>query len=211
MAARRIRRAMAFFTSAYSSYSGCRQYRENIAARAAGKSARRAPADRQAAAFYNHPGFIEAHDRSRARGLEQMPGRARRPPPRFGLHGPQHSHWRWPTAALRGPACRNRCGSIGIGGESGAPAIGNSPIKAAAGRRRQPWLEPDIGDVAPAVGWRGKRGARRGGGPSAFSPITWKCFTIWITKAQSGNCAASSLGLNMVRAATVGTHPSSCA
>ena len=32
MAADGIRRAAAFFTSAYSSYSGCRQYRENIAA-----------------------------------------------------------------------------------------------------------------------------------------------------------------------------------
>ena len=30
MAADGIERALAFFTSAYSSYSGCRQYRENI-------------------------------------------------------------------------------------------------------------------------------------------------------------------------------------
>jgi ferrochelatase len=30
-----VRRAVAFVTSAYSSYSGCRQYRENIAAAAA--------------------------------------------------------------------------------------------------------------------------------------------------------------------------------
>src|SRR3954468_8599525 len=31
MAGDGVRRALAFFTSAYSSYSGCRQYRENIA------------------------------------------------------------------------------------------------------------------------------------------------------------------------------------
>src|SRR5207244_1863976 len=32
MAAAGVRRALAFFTSAYSSYSGCRQYRENVLA-----------------------------------------------------------------------------------------------------------------------------------------------------------------------------------
>ena len=47
MASDGVRRALAFVTSAYSSYSGCRQYRENIAAAQAEVGAT-APADRQA-------------------------------------------------------------------------------------------------------------------------------------------------------------------
>ena len=57
MAADGVRRAFAFVTSAYSSYSGCRQYLEDIArARAAG---RRAPEVVKLREFYNHPEFIE--------------------------------------------------------------------------------------------------------------------------------------------------------
>lgn len=58
MAADGITNALAFVTSAYSSYSGCRQYRENIAeAQAAvGDSA---PAVEKLRVFFNHPGFIE--------------------------------------------------------------------------------------------------------------------------------------------------------
>ncbi|MEM9200346.1 MAG: ferrochelatase [Actinomycetota bacterium] len=58
-----IRRALAIFTSAYSSYSGCRQYRENLIA------ARETVADRRpdltvpeidkVRAYYDHPGFLE--------------------------------------------------------------------------------------------------------------------------------------------------------
>src|SRR3954465_6971873 len=55
-----VRRALAFFTSAYSSYSGCRQYRENIAA--ACEAARDgAPEIDKLRAFFNHPGFIAAN------------------------------------------------------------------------------------------------------------------------------------------------------
>ena len=55
-----VRRALAFFTSAFSSYSGCRQYRENIyeAQLAVGDDA---PELLKLRAFYNHPGFIEAN------------------------------------------------------------------------------------------------------------------------------------------------------
>lgn len=58
MAADGVRHAVAFVTSAYSSYSGCRQYRENIAAacEAAGPDA---PAVDKLRVFFNHPGFID--------------------------------------------------------------------------------------------------------------------------------------------------------
>src|SRR5579864_7528297 len=54
-----IRRALAFVTSAYSSYSGCRQYREDIV-RARDTVGAGAPEVDKLRAFFNHPGFIEA-------------------------------------------------------------------------------------------------------------------------------------------------------
>src|SRR5581483_7551313 len=54
-----IRRALAFVTSAYSSYSGCRQYRENIAA-AQAEVGEGAPEVDKLRVFYNHPSFVEA-------------------------------------------------------------------------------------------------------------------------------------------------------
>ncbi|HKP46771.1 MAG TPA: ferrochelatase [Pyrinomonadaceae bacterium] len=55
-----VRNALAFVTSAYSSYSSCRQYLENIAGarQTVGEDAPRVDKIR---AFYNHPLFIEAN------------------------------------------------------------------------------------------------------------------------------------------------------
>src|SRR5919106_1044567 len=60
MADHGIQKALAFVTSAYSSYSSCRQYLENISdARAAvGPDA---PDIEKIRAFYNHPEFIRAN------------------------------------------------------------------------------------------------------------------------------------------------------
>src|SRR6266496_830853 len=51
-----IRRALAFVTSAYSSYSGCRQYREAIA-RAQAEAGPGAPEIEKLRVFFNHPRF----------------------------------------------------------------------------------------------------------------------------------------------------------
>jgi protoporphyrin/coproporphyrin ferrochelatase len=53
-----VRRALAFVTSAYSSYSGCRQYREDII-RARESVGDDAPVVDKIRVFYNHPGFLE--------------------------------------------------------------------------------------------------------------------------------------------------------
>ena len=61
-----IRRALAFVTSAYSSYSGCRQYREDIRSRA-GRSWSRRSADRQAARVLQPSRIRGGHRRPAAR------------------------------------------------------------------------------------------------------------------------------------------------
>src|SRR5690348_10799522 len=68
-----VRRALAFTTSIFSSYSGCRQYLEDIV-RARVEVGDGAPGVDKLRSFYNHPLFIEAQaDRVRA-ALEQAPG-----------------------------------------------------------------------------------------------------------------------------------------
>lgn len=54
-----VKRALAFFTSGFSSYSGCRQYRENVA-QAQEEVGSDAPKVDLLRKFYNHPGFIDA-------------------------------------------------------------------------------------------------------------------------------------------------------
>ena len=71
-----IRRALAFVTSAYSSYSGCRQYREDIA-RAQAEVGPGAPEIDKLRAFFNHPGFIEATEDRLRDALPEVPADAR--------------------------------------------------------------------------------------------------------------------------------------
>ena len=100
-----VRRALAFFTSAFSSYSGCRQYREDIyeAQAAVGPDA---PEVLKLRAFYNHPGFVEANaDRVRdalARDPEERRAARTSRSPRTA------SRPRWRAMPLRGPARRDR-------------------------------------------------------------------------------------------------------
>ena len=71
-----VKRALAFFTSAYSSYSGCRQYRENLVA-AAEVVGPTAPAVEKLRVFFNHPGFIEPMIENVHAALNQIPAERR--------------------------------------------------------------------------------------------------------------------------------------
>jgi protoporphyrin/coproporphyrin ferrochelatase len=65
------RRALAFFTSMFSCYSGCRQYRENILA-AQEQVGAGAPAVEKVRMGFNHPAFIEAQADLLRRALQQL-------------------------------------------------------------------------------------------------------------------------------------------
>ncbi|HJZ06828.1 MAG TPA: ferrochelatase, partial [Trebonia sp.] len=76
MAADGVRHAIAFATSAYSSYSACRQYRDDIeaAVAAAGPNAPRIDKIRP---YFNHPGFIEPFAAGARAALAELPEPAR--------------------------------------------------------------------------------------------------------------------------------------
>ena len=76
MAAHGIRRAIAFVTSAYGSYSSCRQYLDDIEnARAQVGAA--APRIDKIRHFFNHPGFIGPFTESTLAAIESLPPGAR--------------------------------------------------------------------------------------------------------------------------------------
>ncbi len=72
----RDHRAAAILTSAYSSYSGCRQYREDLAD-AAGEVPGAPRLDRLRH-YFNHPGFVEPMVDATLAGLADLPDDARR-------------------------------------------------------------------------------------------------------------------------------------
>ena len=142
MAADGVRRALAFVTSAYSSYSGCRQYRENIAA-AQAEVGPACAAGRQAPRVLQPSRLHRADDREHAGGAGANSGRAaRRRAAR--LHRPQHSHGDGRRLPIRSATSR----SVPAGGRRASAARTWELLvyQSRSGPPQQPWLEPDIGD-----------------------------------------------------------------
>lgn len=196
MSAEGVGHALAFVTSAYSSYSGCRQYREDIerARAAVGESAPRVDKLR---AFYNHPGFVEAcADRLRD-ALAGFPEAERGDVPvAFTAHS-------IPLAMAAGCAyeaqLREACGLVA---ERTGSRSWTLAYQSRSGPPAQPWLEPDIGDHLQALAQSGARAV-------AVMPIGFLSDHMEVvydldTEAQA---RAAALGLKMVRAGAAGAHP----
>lgn len=135
-----VQRALAFFTNMFSSYSGCRQYRENIrdARAAVGPGA---PVVDKLRFGFNHPGFIEAmHDRV-TDALSRLEVAADRCPVLFTAHSIPLS-----MAENCDYELQLRESSQLIADRSG---IRNWQLvyQSRSGPPQQPWLEPDVSEV----------------------------------------------------------------
>jgi ferrochelatase len=192
-----VRRALAFVTAAYSSYSSCRQYREDIA-RAQAAAGEGAPVVDKIRAFHNHPGFVEAVTDHVRRALEKIP-RDRRQSARLIY-----------TAHSIPMAMAESCDYEKQLRETGrvvAEALGHEwwrlVYQSRSGPASQPWLGPDILDCL--------RGLKAEGGsydvvvaPIGFVSDHMEILFDLDTQARE---LSAELGLNMVRAETAGTHP----
>jgi ferrochelatase len=196
MAADGVRRALAIATSAYSSYSGCRQYIENIVAArtAVGPDA---PSIDKLPPFWHHPGFVEANAGRVSDALSRIP-EDRRAAARlvFTAHSiplSMASTCRYEeqlvetARAVSARACHDEWDLVWQS-RSGPPA--------------QPWLEPDILDHLRAL-------AENGVHDVVVSPIGFLSDHMEVIYDLDEEAAALSreLGLNFIRAATAGTHP----
>ena len=197
MAADGVRRALAFVTSAFSSYSGCRQYRENIAA-AQAEVGPAAPQVDKLRVFFNHPGFIEPMiERTRA-ALEQIPGDRRAD---ALLVFTAHSI---PPAMAAGcryqEQLREACRLVANGIHRDD---WYSVYQSRSGPPQQPWLEPDIGDF---LRQQHAIGPIRDVVIVPIGFISDHMEVVYDLDTEAKQLC-DQLGINMVRAATVGTHP----
>jgi protoporphyrin/coproporphyrin ferrochelatase len=191
-----VERAFAFVTSAFSSYSGCRQYREDIE-RAREAVGPRAPKVEKLRAFFNHPGFIEASVARLREALGTFPVERRAAIPiAFTAHS-------IPTAMASSCAyeaqLREACALVAE--EAGVGSFGLA-FQSRSGPPNQPWLEPDIGAHLAALAGQGHREVVVA--PIGFLSDHMEVVYDLDTEAQA---QARELGLRMLRAGTAGTHP----
>jgi protoporphyrin/coproporphyrin ferrochelatase len=193
-----VKQALAFFTSAYSSYSGCRQYRENIEQSRA-EVGPEAPTVDKIRVFYNHPEFIAANvERVRA-ALEQLSANNRSAARvAFTAHSiPLSMASFCDYAAQLNESCRL------IASELELPVERWSLVyQSRSGRPSDPWLEPDILDHirelhdqnVPAL---------------VIAPVGFLSdhIEILFDLDEQARDVCIELGIEMTRAATVGVHP----
>lgn len=192
-----VRRALGFVTSAYSSYSSCRQYREDIA-RAQSEVGPGAPEVDKLRAFFNHPAFVEATvDRvqdallavpAEARGNVQIVYTAHSiPVPMAG--GCDYVEQLEEVRRLVSAKLGQKNDALVYQSRSGAPG--------------QPWLEPDILDYLREVK------ERRLASAVAVAPIGFISdhMEVVYDLDVEARRLCDSLALPMTRAKTVGVHP----
>ncbi|HXM36122.1 MAG TPA: ferrochelatase, partial [Pyrinomonadaceae bacterium] len=196
MAADGITRALAFVTSAYSSYSSCRQYLEDIA-RAQEVAGPTAPRVEKIRAFYNHPGFIEANSWNLRTALDQIPA-ARRAAAEivFTAH----------SIPLSMAANCNYEAQLEEASRLVAQGLGHAHwqlvFQSRSGPPTQPWLGPEVCDHL-------RESKTNGIQDVVVAPIGFVSDHMEIvydldTVARK---VCDEIGLNMVRAATGGSHP----
>ncbi|MBV9095784.1 MAG: ferrochelatase [Streptosporangiaceae bacterium] len=223
MAADGVQHAVAFVTSAYSSYSSCRQYLDDIAqARAAVGAA--APRIDKIRRFFNHPGFIGPFAEHARAALATLPA---------GLRDGAHLVF---TAHSIPVAMADASGPPSAPPTTTTPSA--QPIKPAApaghryvaelteaarliaertdggahpwtlayssrsGPPSQPWLEPDVGDHLAEL-------ARSGVKAVVVVPVGFVSDHMEVRHDLDAEAAhaAGVLGLAFARAATPGAHP----
>jgi ferrochelatase len=182
-----VRRALGFVTSIFSSYSGCRQYLEDIERARAEVDG--APHIHKLRKFYNHPLFIEAQaDEVR----EALRGRPRKII--FTAHSVPLS---MAETSDYQKQLQESCRLVAESVESGDWQL---VYQSRSGPPSQPWLEPDIGDVVRET----DPGAEVVVVPIGFVSDHIEVIYDLDTELQA---IARERGVNMVRAATVGVHP----
>jgi ferrochelatase len=190
------RRVLAFFTSAFSSYSGCRQYREDVH-RAQSAVGSGAPEVLKLRAFYNHPGFVGANaDRVRDAFARVPEARRAAAPIVFTAHSiPTAMADRCRYADQLAETARLVAEAVGVADHAVA-------YQSRSGPPHVPWLEPDVCDHLREL-------AARGVTDVVVSPVGFVSdhlevlYDLDVEAVELGK----EIGVNVVRAGTAGTHP----
>ncbi len=196
MRAAGVHRFLTLVTSGFSCYSGCRQYREDIA-RALSALGPEAPASDKIRVWYNHPLFIAVWARHWRQALGRLPAGAR--------DGAVTLFTAHSIPAAMAAGCdyveQLREAARLTAEEAGIPAW-RLVFQSRSGPPSHPWLEPDVCDAL--------RDARAGGAPAAIlAPIGFISdhMEVLYDLDREARELCGELGFPVVRAATPGTHP----
>jgi protoporphyrin/coproporphyrin ferrochelatase len=188
-----VRRALCLVTSAYSSYSGCRQYREDLA-RARDEVGDGAPELDKVRVYYNHPGFVEPQVDLVRRALDELPAGVRddahvvftthsipRTMSRHSDYEVQHHE----TCRLVMQAFPGRVWELVYNSRSGPPQV--------------PWLTPDVNDHLEDLAADGTRAV-------VVVPVGFVSdhMEVVYDLDVEARATADRLGLAFARAGTVG-------
>lgn len=203
-----IKNALAFVTSAYSSYSSCRQYLGDIE-RARDAVGPDAPRVGKLRAFFNHPGFIEANAANLRAAVEQIPEERRAAAQVvFTAHSiPETMAGNCDYEKQLLESARLVFESLNEGRDFHGAAPANPGayklvFQSRSGSPSHPWLGPDICDYlreAHSLGVKDLVVA-----PIGFVSDHMEILFDLDTEART---LSTGLGMNMVRAGTAGTHP----
>lgn len=187
-----VRRAGAFITSAFGSYSGCRQYREDIV-RAVERVGEGAPEIVPMVLFHDQPGFLmpmAANVRQAAAEFASPPHVA------FTAHSiPETMASTSPYVEQLNAACSAIAGEAGI-------SDWRLVYQSRSGPPSQPWLEPDILEHIRSLFAEGRRELIIA--PVGFVSDHMEVLYDLDTEAKD---LCAELGMKVVRASTVGTDP----
>lgn len=191
-----VRRALVFVTSAFSSYSGCRQYREDMIEAIEIAPARDIEFDK-IRVFYNHPGFVEPMAEKVRQAMVSVVDDAHDD---VNLIFTAHSI---PLAMARECSyegqLREACDLVAV-------ACGMTRWRLAyqsrSGSPRVPWLEPDVLDEMTTLHAEGRDIV-------VVAPIGFVSDHMEVLFDLDEEAAehAAKLGIRWGRAETVGTHP----
>lgn len=199
------RRVLALSPSAYSSYSACRQYHEDLAraVAAVAEHGEEPPAVEKIRPYWNHPGFVLAMVERIHAALETLdPSDRNRARLVFTAHSIPLS------MATTSDYQAQLLDEATMLAERVAVPTATAPegwdlvFQSRSGPPQVPWLEPDIVDHLHAL-------HERGDDVVIVVPIgfTSDHMEVQFDLDTQAAEAAAALGMTMVRAGTVGTHP----
>jgi len=189
-----VKKALAFVTSGYSSYSSCRQYLENIeqAKQAAGDHAIQIDKLR---AFYNHPEFIHANVDYLQLALSKL---GLKEPSLASVIFTAHS-----IPSTMAEHCNYKAQLLEVSQlVAQATKLNNWHLVFQSRSHNNGWLGPDIQEHLQALSLSGVKDV-------VIVPIGFVCDhmeIIYDLDTQARNLC-QTLGLNMIRSATISSHP----
>jgi protoporphyrin/coproporphyrin ferrochelatase len=191
------RRAVAFATSAFSSYSSCRAYLEDI--ERARASIDGAPSVEKIPPYSAHPGYVETCSERLRDALAEIPTAARRS--RAHVLFSAHSI---PNAMADGCAYGSELEALAAH-LSRAHSIERSRLvyQSRSGPPHVPWLGPDVSDALREIA-AGEDGADVVVAPFGF--VADHMEVVWDLDVALRE-EARALGVNLVRAKTANAHP----